>query len=89
MSVPVQTISTVFSPVSQVAAVPLVWASSLTVMAAETSSAGVAVIVLVLFVVVAEYDVVLGSKLGVRVSAPIVSPERRAVSFLSPPRCRP
>ena len=89
MSVPVQTISTVFSPVSQVAAVPLVWASSLTVIAAETPSAGVAVTVLVLFDVVAVYSSVAGSNAGVRVTVPNVSPVRDAFNFLLRRRCRP
>lgn len=43
------------------------------------ASSGVAVTVLVAFVVVAVYSVVSGSNAGVSVSAPIVSPERRAL----------
>lgn len=43
------------------------------------ASSGVAVTVLVAFVVVAVYSVVSGSNAGVSVSEPIVSPERRAL----------
>ena len=89
MSVPVQVISTVFSPVSQVAAVPLVCGSSLTVMTAVTPSAAVAVTVLVLFVVVAVYSSVSGSNEGVRLTVPNVSPVRDAFNFLLRRRCRP
>ena len=82
MPSPLATISTVFSPSVHVALAPFSSSSSLTVIAISTPSAAVAVTLFVAFVVVAVYSVVSASNVGVSVSAPIVSPERRAVSFL-------
>lgn len=77
------TISTVFSPASHVALAPFSSSVSLTVIAISMPSAAVAVTLLLAFVVVAAYAVVSASNAGVRLSDPIVSPERVAVSFLS------
>jgi hypothetical protein len=70
----------VLAPVAQVAAVPFsTGVSPLRMVTVALASSGVAVTVLVAFVVVAVYSVVSGSNAGVSVSAPIVSPERRAL----------
>ena len=74
---------TVFSPALQVAAVPFpTGVEPLRIVTAAASSSGVAVIVFVALVVVAMYSVTDPSKAGVSVSAPIVSPERRALKGL-------
>lgn len=71
--------TTVFAPVSHSAAVPLVWASPLTVMVTVLPAAPAAVMVLLLLVVLAVYSVTAESKAGVRVSAPSPSDARDAV----------
>ena len=69
----------VLAPVAQVAAVPFsTGVSPLRMVTVALASSGVAVTVLVAFVVVAVYSVA-ESNAGVSVSAPIVSPERRAL----------
>jgi hypothetical protein len=79
-------IVTVFAPSAQVAAAPLLTGvSPFKMVTVASSSSGVAVMVLVAFVVLAVYSVASGSNDGVSVSAPIVSPERRA---LNPPPAR-
>lgn len=76
----------VLAPSVQVAAVPLsTGLSPLRMVTVASSCSGVAVTVFVALVVVAVYSVVSGSNVGVSVSAPIVSPERRA---LTPPPVR-
>lgn len=74
---------TVFAPSAQVAAAPFVTAVSPTMIPTVAPlSAGVAVIVFVAFVVVAEYDVTPASKTGDNASEPIVSPDRSALKGL-------
>lgn len=69
------------------AAVPLATMVSLFLISTVASgSSGVAVTVFVALVVLAVYSVVSGSKDGLSVSAPIVSPERRAVKGLHLPQ---
>nr|DAI49362.1 MAG TPA: hypothetical protein [Caudoviricetes sp.] len=71
----------VLVPSAQVAAAPLLTGvSPFRMVTVALSSSGVAVTVFVALVVVAVYSVVSGSNVGLSVSAPIVSPERRAVN---------
>lgn len=70
---------TVFSPSSQVAAELFVCGSPFTVIAIPAfSSVDVAVIVFVVFAVVAAYSKTPESKAGVKESVPIVSPDKDA-----------
>lgn len=69
-----------FAPVAHVAAAPFsTCVEPFRMVTVAFSSSGVAVTVFVAFVVVAVYSVVSGSNSGVNVSAPIASPERRAL----------
>ena len=73
-------IFTTFLPALQVAAVPFSTdALPLRMEISAAVSSGVAVMVLVALLVVAVYSVTEPLKAGVSVSAPIVSPERRAL----------
>ena len=86
VSVPfVTVIVTVFSPADHVALAPLVTVVvPFLISTVASSSSGVAVILFVAADVVTVYAVVSASKVGVSVSAPIVSPERRALRGLLP-----
>jgi hypothetical protein len=80
----VTVIVTTFSPSDHVAAVPLATTSPFTAMKMVAAlSMGVAVMVLVAFVVSAVYSVIPLSKAGIRLSEPIVSPDRPAFKGLS------
>lgn len=83
-AVPLVTVTvTVFSPADHVALDPLVTSlSPFMIVTVASSSSGVAVILFVAADVVTAYSVVSLSNVGVSVSAPIVSPERRALRGL-------
>ena len=73
------TTRTSFAPSFHVAAVPLVCSSSFKYTFTPQPAAGVAVMVLVALLVLTSYSNTPASNTGVSVSAPIVSPDRRAL----------
>lgn len=80
----VTVIVTMFSPSDHVAAAPFATDTPPTlILTVAFASTGVAVMVLVAFVVSAVYSVIPLSKAGVRLSEPIVSPDRPAFKGLS------